>query len=202
MPRGVPNSPESEDAMRGIILEAAAECFAQLGMEKTSLTDVARVAEISRGTVYRYFNDRQTLIDEVVEAGARDYFSDAAAAMETKGTLAKQMGAFAAVAAQTAVSHRSATRLLSGGDVGLMRVIIEDSEETLRRTIDFLIPYIEQSKKRGEIAKATRTTEAAEWLGRIIMSITSAPTSPHFDITHSETVARFVERFAVKGLAT
>lgn len=200
MPRGKPNSPASEDAMKEMILDAAMECFTQLSMEKTSLSDVARVAEISRGTVYRYFSDRQTLIDAVVESGARRYFSDAAKAMDTKSTLAKQLGAFAEVAAQTAVEHHSATRLLSGGDLGLMRVLVEDSEETLGRTIAFLKPYVEQAKKRGEISSRIRVTEAAEWLGRIIMSISSAPASPNFDINHPKTVSRFVERFATVGL--
>jgi AcrR family transcriptional regulator len=199
MPRGRPNDAESEEAMKELIVEAAMQCFAQRGIEKTSLIDVAHVADISRGTVYRYFNDRPALIREVVEFGSRQYFNDAAKAMQNKSTLAKQVGAFAEVAARTAVRTHSPTRLLTG-DMELMRLIVADSEETLRRTTSFLDPYVVAAKARGEVAKSIRTSEASEWLGRIIMSITSAPISLHFDVKNPKSVSRFVEKFATVGL--
>jgi AcrR family transcriptional regulator len=49
------------------ILEAAHECFLQLGIGKTTLQNVARAADVSRGTVYRYFADREELIDATIE---------------------------------------------------------------------------------------------------------------------------------------
>jgi AcrR family transcriptional regulator len=199
MPRGIPNDAESEEAMKELIVEAAMQCFAQRGIEKTSLNDVAHVAGFSRGTVYRYFNDRPALIHEVVEFGSRQYFSDAAKAMKNKPTLAKQVGAFGEVAARTAVRTHSPTRLLTG-DMELMRLIVADSEETLRRTVLFLEPYVRAAKARGEISKTVRTSEASEWLGRIIMSITSAPISLHFNVENPKSVSRFVERFATVGL--
>ncbi|WP_156675642.1 MULTISPECIES: TetR/AcrR family transcriptional regulator, partial [unclassified Mycobacterium] len=35
---------------RDQILDAANECFAQLGIQRTSVQDVARMAKVSRGT--------------------------------------------------------------------------------------------------------------------------------------------------------
>ena len=44
------------------ILEAGVACIARFGNEKTSIQDVAYTARVSRGTIYRYFEDRQTLL--------------------------------------------------------------------------------------------------------------------------------------------
>ena len=41
---------------------AAEECFAQLGITKTTMEDVARAANLSRATVYRRYSDRESLI--------------------------------------------------------------------------------------------------------------------------------------------
>jgi AcrR family transcriptional regulator len=190
---------ETDDSTRRRIIDAAMECFIQLGMAKTSLSDVARVAGVSRGTVYRYFDDRQTLVDAVVAAGAQEYFDDAARAMKAKRSLATQVGAFASVAATTAASHRSPLRIMTG-DTALMRIIAMGSEESLARTTEFLRPYVEAAQEKGEVGAHVDTTEASEWLARVIMSITSVPSSLSFDIEDPPSVARYVERFAVAGL--
>ncbi|WP_156766944.1 TetR/AcrR family transcriptional regulator, partial [Mycobacterium sp. E796] len=54
---------DGEFDRRDQILEAANECFTQLGIQRTSVQDVARKANVSRGTIYRYFEDRNVLID-------------------------------------------------------------------------------------------------------------------------------------------
>ena len=78
------------------ILEAANQCFTQLGIHRTSVQDVARMANVSRGTVYRYFEDRNVLIDAAIEFGAQKFYQQVAAAMAKKTTLAEKLGAMAA----------------------------------------------------------------------------------------------------------
>lgn len=69
---------------RDQILEAANECFTQLGIQRTSVQDVARKANVSRGTVYRYFEDRNVLIDAAIEFGAQRFYREVASAMAKK----------------------------------------------------------------------------------------------------------------------
>jgi AcrR family transcriptional regulator len=199
MPRGRTVSPESEAAKRQHILDAAVRCCIELGMDRTSVMDVARAADVSRGTVYRYFPDREALIGAVVETGSQQYFADAATAMGSRSTLAEQVGAFAATAADTAVAHRSRDRVRDG-DVALMRLIVADADATLGRTMRFLEPYVRAAVDRGEIPAATDVDDACEWLARVIISISSVPSSSHFDIADAGSVAAFVERYAVAGL--
>jgi AcrR family transcriptional regulator len=48
------------------ILEAALELFGELGFARTKLEDVARRAGVSKGTVYLYFDSKETLFREMV----------------------------------------------------------------------------------------------------------------------------------------
>jgi hypothetical protein len=85
-------------------------------------------------------------------------------------------------------------------DTVLMKSILADSAETLRRTVEFLRPYVTAAMERGEVQRSMDVDEACEWLGRIIMSVTTSPASSSFDVREPRTVSRFVERYAVAGL--
>ena len=50
-----------------IIIDAALKCFEQYGPQRTSMDDIAEAAGISRKTLYRVFNDRPKLIQEVLQ---------------------------------------------------------------------------------------------------------------------------------------
>jgi AcrR family transcriptional regulator len=192
-------STSNEEATRARILDAALRCFAQIGIAKTSLQDVARVAEMSRGTVYRHFEDRKALIDAAVARGSQQYWADATSALGRKASLAEQAGALAEVVARTQAVQHTRDRLVNG-DTGLMRMLLEDARETLAHTMAFLRPYVEEARERGEIRTDVEVDEASEWLARMIMSIISAPASPSFDVNRPRTVGRFVARHAVAGL--
>ncbi len=53
------------------ILEGAAQIFAVQG-EQTSMNDVAEAAGVARATVYRYFPNREALLDELAQAAVSD----------------------------------------------------------------------------------------------------------------------------------
>lgn len=194
-----PDVTEEEETRRAQILDAALECFVQLGIARTSVQDVARMAGVSRGTVYRYFDDRKVLIDAAVERGAQAYYRDAAAAMAKHDTLAKQVGAMAEVAVRTQIEHRTSNRLIAE-DAELMRHLVSGSDATVRRSTLFLTPYVDAAKARGEISRATNVSEASEWLARIVHSLTNVRSSPNFDMTKPKLAAKFVTKYAVDGL--
>lgn len=56
-----------------IIIDATVECFSRFGIRKTSMEDIAEVAQLSRPTIYRYFPTRKHLIVEVLVREVRDH---------------------------------------------------------------------------------------------------------------------------------
>lgn len=50
---------------RNSILEAASELFAEQGYEKTTTHQIASRAEVSVGALYRYFSDKEAILNEI-----------------------------------------------------------------------------------------------------------------------------------------
>ncbi|GAT07463.1 MULTISPECIES: TetR/AcrR family transcriptional regulator [Mycobacteriaceae] len=190
---------QQESDRRDQILEAANLCFSQLGIQRTSVQDVARVANVSRGTVYRYFEDRTILIEAAIEYGAQKFYQEVAAAMAKKSTLAEKLGAMAETHARILLDHRTRNRLMAD-DAELMRHMIADGDSAVRRTTEFLVPYVREAQERGEVGANIDVKAASEWLARIIYSFSTVNKAQTFDMSKPTTVRRYVEKFAVNGL--
>ncbi|OBB47396.1 MULTISPECIES: TetR/AcrR family transcriptional regulator [unclassified Mycobacterium] len=190
---------QEESDRRDQILEAANLCFAQLGIQRTSVQDVARMANVSRGTVYRYFEDRTILIEAAIEYGAQRFYKEVAAAMAKKPTLAEKIGAMAETHAKILLDHRTRNRLMAD-DAELMRHMISDGDSAVRRTTQFLVPYVREAQERGEVGAGVDVAAASEWLARIIYSFSTVNKAQTFDMSKPATVRRYVEKFAVNGL--
>ena len=57
---------KAPDERRGEILAAARELFAEQGINKTSISDVAARVGVTRGLVYHYVADKDSLVDAVL----------------------------------------------------------------------------------------------------------------------------------------
>ncbi len=190
---------QDEFDRRDQILEAANQCFSQLGIQRTSVQDVARMANVSRGTIYRYFEDRNVLIDAAIEFGAQKFYQLVAAAMAGEATLAEKLGAMAEAHARNLLEHRTRNRLMAD-DAELMRHMISDGDSAIRRSTEFLVPYVRDAQKRGEVGSGVDVAAASEWLARIIYSFSTVNEAQTFDMSKPETVRDYVEKFAVNGL--
>jgi len=72
-PRRVVKAP---DVRREEIVAAARELFAEQGVRSTTIQDVADRVGVTRGLVYHYAVDMDTLVEEVLEAWIADFVSD------------------------------------------------------------------------------------------------------------------------------
>lgn len=58
------------------IVESARKVFCASGFEKGSIVDIARDAGIAEGTIYRYFDGKRSLFDEVLRRHYAVFFDD------------------------------------------------------------------------------------------------------------------------------
>jgi len=193
-----PSLDADDGATRDRILAPGTHCFLQLGIAKTTMHDVAHSAELSRGTVYRYFPDRRSLVDATITQHAQRYYDEAAVAMSSERTLAAQIGAFAEVFARTFASHRYGA--VVPDDLEVFRIMASDVDGALGRMIVFLQPYVRDAKTRGEVGVSVDDREASELLARMLMSVTVMPESAVFNVKEPWSVRRYLERHAVNGL--
>src|SRR5262249_8122985 len=59
-------SPERMRDRYETILAAASRAFAEKGYETTSITEIARAADVSDGLIYKYFSNKRDLLEHVL----------------------------------------------------------------------------------------------------------------------------------------
>lgn len=183
-----------------ILFQAVYRCFVRFGPEKTSIEDVAAAAGVSRRTIYRYFPSRDELIDAYVEWGVDRFHELARARLEGLATFAAQMEELALMARSPQVAF--GTEL---GGIGLSAAMATffvgtmHSQPLLRRSIDFLAPYVQAAQARKEVRADFDARQAAEWIARVFYSIAELP-SVTFDAGDAKALRRFVRRFLIHGL--
>ena len=68
---------------RRTILNCARELILSQGVEKISMEDIARKAELSKATIYLYFSSKEVLLNEICEEAAREFLEHYRPYLET-----------------------------------------------------------------------------------------------------------------------
>ena len=76
------NSLDYSDPMVARILDAAEQCIHRFGIRRTSMGEVARVGKLSRGSIYRHFGDKESLVEGVFRRRQELFLNRAEAQLE------------------------------------------------------------------------------------------------------------------------
>lgn len=160
------------DARRRL-LDAAEACFAQFGVAKTTVEDVAAKAKVSRATVYRYFDGRDEVLLGVLlrEAGRFLGKLDKRIKREADFATAIADGVLFTVAAVRADPHLAL--LFAPDAAGITSEIAGASEALFEYNASFLRPRLEQASASGDLRPGLDVDDAAEWILRTILSLLS-----------------------------
>jgi AcrR family transcriptional regulator len=186
---------------RGRILEAAIACFTQFGNDKTTLNDVARVAGLSRQTIYRYFPDRAALLEEVDAYEARQLFED----VERMGADAPTLEVFLARLIENRVTLHNRYRVrqhLLEHDLGLFNSMMLSRERQANRIRELVIPRLARARDRRELRPDIDVSEAAEWIAINLASLSMLVRATSFDMDEPAAVGRFFARHLCHGLVS
>ena len=69
-------STTAEEDTRARILQAALKLFARKGYDGTTTKDLANAAKVAEGTLFRYFNNKKSLLIEVATSGWIEILTD------------------------------------------------------------------------------------------------------------------------------
>lgn len=180
------------------ILAAAEQRVRRHGLHRFSMGDVAQAAGVSRGSVYNHFQDRDALMDAVLERVADRFVSESEAWVRRRRTLAGQV-AEAAVFIRT---HQDDPMLtVTAGEESLLASLLTARVDGLvARWIEFWQPYLADAEARGEVRAGLDRRAAAEWIVRLMLSLVVMP-STVIDLDDPDALRRYVQEFAVRGLA-
>lgn len=180
---------------RGLIIESAFTCFGRHGMDKTTIVDIARTAQVSRSTVYEYFRDKAAIVEACAEHSSQRFYREMAKAM-TQGDSLEEKLASAAVFVTKARRFIEPENYFDADEISLL--LTKNAAVLLHECTEFLAPYLAAAKLTGEVRKDLDIAAAGEWFARMLFSLFSTPSSM-LDMDDDEVVADFVRTHVVRG---
>lgn len=150
------------------ILEAAAEFFASHGYVHSTLDDVAALAGFTKGAVYYYFKDKESLLLEVLQRiEMRSIDTTVANVQERGGSATSRLEAFVRYQTRWAAQHPR--------DLAVLMLVSAEAAQTSERvraqvfTIygklsAFLEELVEDGKRSGEFSRKQETRDTVLYL--------------------------------------
>ncbi|BBZ59428.1 TetR family transcriptional regulator [Mycolicibacterium monacense] len=187
-------------SVRDRLMDAAESCLRAKGIRATTVSEVAEVAGVSRGWLYRHFPDKVSLLGAAIVRLNEAYWSEAHAVLEPIDGLAEQIVA--------GIRHGR----LAYDDPGalLMKLRLEEPEEFAACAgagVQGLVPdlaafwsrYLLAARERGEIHPATDIAEASEWVARSVISLATVPGNT-LDPADPAALLTHIRRYVMPGL--
>ena len=180
---------------REAIINAAMACFGRHGLTKTTVVDIARAADVSRSTVYEYFQDKSAIVEACAEHSSQRFYREMAKAMGRGESLEDKLTR-AAVFVTRARRFVEPETYFDADEVSLL--LTKNAAVLLRECTEFLAPYLAAAKLTGEVRKDLDIVAAGEWFARMLFSLFGTPSST-LDMDDDEIVADFVRSHVVRG---
>jgi AcrR family transcriptional regulator len=180
---------------RELIIESAFACFRRQGLNKTTIVDIARAADISRSTVYEYFRDKAAIIEASAEQSSQRFYREMARAMGPGDSVEEKL-TLAAVFVTRARRIVEPEMYFDADEVSLL--LTKNAAVLLRECAEFLAPYLAAAKLTGEVRKDLDVATAGEWFARMLFSLFTTPSST-VDMDDDEVVAEFVRAHVIRG---
>jgi AcrR family transcriptional regulator len=181
------------------ILEAAEAFLRRHGLRRLSMGEVARAARLSRGSVYRYFRERDALVEAVLERAADRFVASSLPAVRRRKTLAAQVGEAAVFIREHLRDELVSLHLPAEEETLVATLLTAQMHGVLARWVAFWEPFLRDAQARGEVRADLERAQAGEWIVRMLLSIAVMP-SVTVDLDAPGDVRAFVQSFVVRGL--
>lgn len=187
-------------SVRERLIDAAESCLRAKGIRATTVSEVAEIAGVSRGWLYRHFPDKATLLGAAIVRLNEAFWT------ESHGTLAGIEG----LDRQIAEGVRRGRSAYESPGALVMKLRLDEPEEFAACAgagVQGLVPdvaafwgrYVAEAREQGEIHPDGDLAETTEWVARVIISLATVPgeTLQPDDV---DAVLRYVRRFVMPGL--
>jgi len=165
---------QSKDDIR----KAAWELFSQFGVDKVSIADIARKADVSPATIYNNFGNKEGLVREFVAAAVNQLTDHAQEILTSKRSYREKMTAFFQfISGMIANGRRLDTEsILFTGTVDLLNDpdIKKIRTEAQEKMIHLLLGLIREGKQQGHV-NPDLTEEALSVYFSAFMEIFTSP---------------------------
>ncbi|WP_327087302.1 TetR family transcriptional regulator [Nonomuraea sp. NBC_01738] len=187
------------DELRTRILDAAYEQFCRMGLRRSTMEDVARLAKVSRITVYRRFDSKDTLVEHVVRREFRRYFDQFLIDIEQADTAADRVILGFVTSLRAIRGNPLIGGLITTEPDLLVPSMTADGGQTLATVRQFVAGQLRKEQRAGNVSESLDTDLVAEMMVRISTSFLAIP-SAVIDLDDDAQLAAVASRFLVPML--
>jgi TetR/AcrR family transcriptional regulator, repressor for uid operon len=187
------------DEARARILDAAHEQFSRLGIQRSTMEDVARRAGVSRITVYRRFATKDVLVEQVVRREFRRYFDRFLIDIEQAATAADRVVLGFVSSLQAIRRNPLIGGLMATEPDTVVPSMINDGGRTVATVRRFVAGQLRREQGAGHVPDDLDVDFVAEMMVRISASFLAIP-SRLVDLDDEEQLAAIARRFLVPML--
>ncbi|MFN8036435.1 MAG: TetR/AcrR family transcriptional regulator [Acidimicrobiia bacterium] len=181
------------------ILDAARTCFSRFGLRKTAMEDIAREAGLSRGTLYRYFPDKESLYSAVSERETRLFLEEIAQRTAGLDSLEEKFIRVLLAAVGFLRENPINAAMAATDPEAFAAAISTNGRELLELAVEAITPMVREAMEKGEVRPDLDPAQAAEWIVRVELSLISTP-SVTFDRDDPAELRRFLLGFLLPSL--
>jgi len=150
-------------------MEAAEACFDRYGVAKTTMDDIAKMAGVSRPTVYRHFDDRDSLVLAVVMKRSRQLIERAQKFLRRQKTFEDQLVEGLLFLVDKGRKDPFVRLLVSPANMDLANQILGASAAAVDLAYEMWEPVLIDARERGELRADLDFRAIATWLTYLIL---------------------------------
>ena len=160
------------------IRRAAAELFAQFGVDKVSIASIARKAGVSQATIYNNFGSKEALAREFVAAAVDGLVNRVQAVLTPEKPYKDKIAAFVQFLSTTTKSARPAGA--AAPIFGASRDLLEDPEiqkvrsAAQERMTDLMLGLVREGKQQGQVNRDLSEDALSVYFG-VFMDVFTSP---------------------------
>jgi TetR/AcrR family transcriptional regulator, repressor for uid operon len=187
------------DEARARILDAAYEQFCRMGIQRSTMEDVARRAGVSRITVYRRFATKDVLVEHVVRREFRRYFDQFLIDIERADTAADRV-VLGFVSSLRAIRRNPLIGgLLATEPDVVVPSMVNDGGRTLATVRQFVAGQLRREQQAGTVSSNIDADLVAEMMVRVSASFLAIP-SQVVDLDDDDQLSAVARQFLVPML--
>ena len=176
------------------IRAAVLACIGRFGLAKTTIDDIAREADCSRATLYRYFEGKPEIVRSAVAAEQARVVAVVVEAGRAEPTFADAVIAVVVAGARELRGHDALQFLLAHEPEAVLGHLAFGPGDRLLIAIgDAVAPAFDRWLAPDD------ATRAGDWLARVVRSYALMP-HPPIDLTDPTTASAFLAQLVIPGL--
>ena len=189
-----------DDETSARILDVAYELFCQIGIQRSTMEDVARRSGVSRITVYRRFATKGALVDQVIRREVRRYFDQFLIDIEHAETAADRVVLGFVSSLRAFRRNPLIGGLMAADPNALVPSTIGDGGRTLATVRAFVAGQLRREQDAGNVSSDVNVEIVAELMVRVCSSFLVIP-SHIIDLDDDEQLSDVARQFLVPMLA-